>query len=361
MSRPLPPDSAGLTDLLVRTADAWRNGRALLLLAVAGALFVLLGGTSGLSGQFIVFMIGSLAGLIVLLGGVSAAGVLYMDQARGETRRPLADALRRGANCGLRHLLIACCALLPFVAHALLSALLLLLARIPGVGPLFYVLLFPILALAATALFALFYFVFMLLGPALWSGVGTRAALAQLYAVCVRKPGQAVAACVLLSLLVGVLGIVLMSAATAGTFFVGVFGPFVAGSAGVGGGHAMGMMFGDGGGWAGMVGTGIVHAVVGAAVAGALLLGSCHVWRYLVADIDGAEAESALAAALAGMRHHAGRVGRGAAAQARRAQAAVRRQEPAVAPVCPGCGTATQAGDQFCSHCGRRLDPVDTQ
>ena len=73
MSRPLPPDSAGLTDLLVRTADAWRNGRALLLLAVAGALFVLRGGTSGLSGQFIVFMIGSLAGLIVLLGGVSAA------------------------------------------------------------------------------------------------------------------------------------------------------------------------------------------------------------------------------------------------------------------------------------------------
>lgn len=342
---------------LLRATEAWRNWRALLTLAVTGVLFVVLGGTSAAGagrGQFFLFMVGNLLGLIVLLGGFSTAGVLLMDQARGVTGRSLNAALAEGAACALRYVVLAFGALVLTVLYALAVAMLLLVTRIPGLGPLLYLLLFPLLALCSSGVFVLYYFVFMLLGPALWSGATLRQAAARLFGLAQQKPGQAVVACLLLSLLVGLLALLLGGVATAGTLFIsGLSIPIL----GTDGPHLHGMMGGMAAlGWAGLIGSGIVYALVGAAVSATTILGLCLVWRHLTADMDFAAVEQVFDERMKGAYDGAAHLGHDALEHARRARERLERSDaPAAAPRCPQCGANIHAGDAFCSECGSRL------
>lgn len=364
---------AGLTTQLLRATEAWRNWRALLTLAATGVLFVLLAGTSAAGagrGQFFLFVVGNLLGLMVLLTGFSTAGVLLMDQARGCPSRKLNAALADGANCALRYVVMAFGALVLTALYTLLVAMLLFVARIPGLGALLYLLLFPLLTLCSTGVFVLYYFVFMLLGPALWSGATLQQAAARLYGLGLCKPVQAVVACLLLSLLVGLLAVLLGGATTAGTLFVSGLSVPILGEpdefGGMLGPHRHGMMNGMAAiGWAGLVGSGIVYALVGAAVAAAMILGLCQVWSHLTADMDFATVEHAFDERMKGARDSAIQLRRDALERARKARDALRSDDAttvptdkAAAPACPKCGAATHAGDVFCSECGTRLaDP----
>lgn len=348
-----------LPDRLLRAAEAWRNWRALTILLTAAALFVLIAGTAAAgagSGQFLLFMVGSLLGLVVLLTGGSAAGVLLMDQARGLAPRPLGSALADGAACALRYAVLAFAALVTVALYALLAAMLLLLARVPGLGALFYLVLFPLLALSSAALFAFGYFVFLLLGPALWSGATLQQAVARVHALCVQKPLQTALACMLLTLLGAVLALLVSGATTAGTVFISGLSVPILGEA-----DDFGAVLAPPGqrltstmnalGWAGLVGSGIAYAVAGAVVSAVLILGLCQLWLHLAADVDFETAERLLDDRLKSMRDSGEDADLPPSAAA--APPAAARHG---ARCCPACNATIAAGDRYCGDCGRRLD-----
>ncbi|THF60954.1 zinc ribbon domain-containing protein [Pseudothauera rhizosphaerae] len=412
--------ASGLLDLLLRAGDAWRNWRALALLAATAALFVLLtglGSAGAARGNILLTLFATLVGLGVLDIGIGAAGVLLWDQAAGGTPRGLRPALVDGFHCALRFLLLAVGAVVLTALFSLAVTLLLLLCRIPVLGVALYAVLFPLLALMSAFYFAAWFPFFVLVGPALWSGATLRQAIARLYALISRKPAQAVVSVILLAVLVFVLSLVLFGAASYGVLFVSGLSASVL-DFGAGFGSLLGRAGGAGSGpaIAGMIGGGLVYGLVGAAIFAATILGSCHIYLHLTADMDFSEADAALAEGVRKAREQAARLKHEAERRAREAQEEVRRRaeaartaaaerkaeaasaasaapldlgpaeppptEPGLPadaagtttvqdgenspplpastdePACPACGAGIDSEDAFCGNCGHRLRPT---
>lgn len=165
--------------------DALRNGRALYLLlfgfALAGLLLAMADSALATNRWSVAALWGGLA-LAVLFYGSNAAGLVLWDQARGQ--RPVRDAtqaLGDALACGHRLLLVLLAvAAVAVVALAVLAAALWL-ARLPGIGPLWFGLLLPVaVLLVGGALLAGVTVVAPLAAPAVWSGRSVRSTLAWL-------------------------------------------------------------------------------------------------------------------------------------------------------------------------------------
>ena len=384
-----------LLGTLLHAGEAWRNWRALLALCATAALAVLVlgvGSAGAARGNILLTLFASFVAIGVLLTGVSTAGVLLMDQAAGAVQRELRAALTDGLFCALRFVLLGVGAVVLTALYGLAVSLVLFLCKIPGLGPVLYAILFPLLALASAFYLAACYLFFLLAGPALWSGASLRQTLARLYTLILRKPVQAAIAALMLSLLVFVAGFVLFGVASSGVFFVTglsaaildfgpAFGPMMShGAAGMGGSALAGMM-----------GAGLVYALVGAAVFAVMIHGSCGIYRHLTADLDFSEAEATLDEGMRRTREKAAQLRQEAERRARDAQEEVRRRagaaraavaergtgrqtpdDPAPPPAasdapdeapgteaeaaaCPACGAAVGPQDAFCGQCGHRL------
>lgn len=375
---------------LFQAVGALRNRRALIAMLsclvagvlLVGLLTVLLGG--GIGG----FLLAGLVFVAAAGTGVNAAGLLLMDQAKGVPSRGLVDALVYGLLCIPKVIALALMllgvALLVFLALALLFFL----CKIPGLGPLLFVVVFPLSVLVA-GLTLTGLFVCMLLSlPAVWEGAGIMRAIAQTLAVVRARLVETLLLLFgvgFLSITVGFMvfgvlasGLLPSIGMSASILGAGVGGMGLGSVMGLGSGMASGM--GDlasGGGYAiaGGLGTGLLWALSATLVGQVYLLGLCLVYLRVTEGLDVGSTEQALTQGLDQARRHAADLSQRAREAADRAREQARQRSAATAPAngqplaadsppraaipaavaCPACRAPATADDTFCGVCGHKL------
>ena len=274
-------------DLLLRSGDALRNWRALLTLAGAGVSALVLMMASAVTGHAGVIFVGVLLAYAAVSIGVSASGVLLMDQALNLTPRRIQVALFDGARAAMRLFAILLIGLAGALMAVLAVALLVLICKIPGLGGVLYAVVLPASVLLLAFVYAGLYFVFALAGAAVWSGATLRQALSALAIVVTHRFVESAIGVLLLSLFMLLVG--------------GVIGVFV--SAGIGivaglsagildtalvmldlstlfeGGRAPAVVYG------GMLGFGILLVVVGSVIFSMAILGLNRLYLHLTGDL----------------------------------------------------------------------------
>lgn len=363
---------------LLRALDAIRNPRAYAALLVGGlaaglvvvavgylAIRLQISGMATLS-MFMV-AIGSTVAALLFLVGFSAAGTSLLDQARGVAQRPFGELIYAGIAALARLLLLLVVVLLIYAVIWLGALILLLLTKIPGLGPLFYLLVFPVLAL----LFGSFGFVVMfvvnpLAAPAIWDGASVMQTLAKLAQVARLHLLKVVVSEALLFLLLLFAGSILFGVVFSG---IGITSALSAMVVHVRGGldmaDAMYMLQGlsfKGGGYitAGAVGSVLLIGAAALAVMLIAISGNCLIYLQFAAGVDASDMEGAL-------RQQAEKIKAKAEAvreQARQHTAAAQKnwQErqaqsatpPVAAKLCANCQSPVSADDVFCGHCGQR-------
>lgn len=400
MSNPNENISAsGLIDMLLRAADAWRNWRAMVTLLTAGIVTAMLFAAAGAVGfQMRSEAVGIIiATMTMLVGGVgiSAAGIQLMDQAMGVPSRSIGASLFDGMICMLKWIAFLLLILVAWIAFLVMAAAMLFLCKIPGIGVVLAVVIYPVLALAATAMLVINYFLVTLVGPALWTGATLRRAIAAFSAIATKRMTAAVLSMAILIMIVGFVGVFVFGAVSGGQMLIVSLGlPILGGNFGGFGGMNPAILFmGNVNGLASAVGFGvaIIYACAFAAVTAVALLGGNYVYLHLSTGLDLSAAEDAIDAKIQAGKERAAKIQEDAKRRAaemqeqakRRAedarQAEDHRQAVAVAaaaaktntmPVadqmplepsashivaCPKCEEPTVLGDKFCGGCGQKL------
>lgn len=411
---PLPPPTApsmisphALSSMLQAFAGL-RNLRAAAAMLGCLLLAVIVFVTSvTLIGGTLVPVLASLLALLLVYGGVHAAGVLLMEQARQQPMRPLRAAIGYGIVCVPKTIAL----LIAFGAAALavyvLLALLIFVCKLPWLGPLLFAVVFPLSIVVAGFLFTALWIGLMITLAAIWDGASVTAALAKALAVLHKRLAETLVLFVLLGLLSGVLmafvvgmlvwgvmptmglsiGILDVDPAGVGMMFGGFGGggDFGGGDFGRGGRGDMGRM----GSYlvAAGFGGGFLAALVATLLAQVTLMGVNLIYLQVTEGLDASATQDALQAGLAKARERAAEAGRAAresaermkaqaeqmraqAQQAHAQRSAARTAAAAppgaasdaddettqvVPPACPACAAAVGRDDVFCGACGQRL------
>lgn len=384
---------------LFQAINGLRNRRALFAMLgclVAGVLvagvFSVLAGSLG----YVMAFLGGVAMFIAGATGINAAGVLLMDQARDLPPRRLADAVVYGVMCIPRFLLLALMLFIVAVAVFIALAIVYAICKIPVLGPLLFVVVFPVsVVVFGLTLCGLFLCMFLAL-PAIWEGASITRAVAQTLAIARNRGVESLLLLAVVGLLAGVVGFIVFS-----VLFSGLM-PAVGMSTAILGNEGFGSMFGwmpshaDGLGQgsagsaasyaiaAGM-GAGLLWALAGSLVSLVYLLGLNIVYLRVTEGLDVGATEAALKARLDDAKRQAADLGQKARDAAERARdparpsatkpaepppvpppLAIENQPRAVPPesttpavakalTCPQCLSAVGKGDAFCGVCGHRL------
>ena len=369
---------------LFQAIGGLRNRRALVAmlgcLVAAGLLVGLLTVVLGASiGGFV------LAGLVFIVAtgaGVNAAGLLLMDQAKGVPSRGLVDALVYGLMCIPKVIALALMlfgvALLVFLALALLFFV----CKIPGLGPLLFVVVFPLSVVVAGLTLTGLFVCLLLSLPAVWEGAGIMRAIAQTLAVVRSRLVETLLLLFVVGFLSVVVGFMVFGVLVSGLLPSIGMSASILGAGGIGMESVMGMASGmgdlaGGGGYAiaGGLGTGLLWAVAVTLVSQVYLLGLNLVYLRVTEGLDVGSTEQALTQGLDQARRHAADLSQRAKEAADRAREQARQRvaatAPAVAPpaaadsmaqpaipagtACPGCHAPVTADDAFCGVCGYKL------
>ena len=369
---------------LFQAIGGLRNRRALvamlgcLVVAVllVGLLTVVLGGSIG------GFVLAGLVFVVATGAGVNAAGLLLMDQAKGVPSRGLVDALVYGLMCIPKVIALALMlfgvALLVFLALALLFFV----CKIPGLGPLLFVVVFPLSVLVAGLTLTGLFVCLLLALPAVWEGAGIMRAIAQTLAVVRSRLVETLLLLFVVGFLAVVVGFMVFGVLVSGLLPSIGMSASILGAGGIGMESVMGMASGmgdlaGGGGYAiaGGLGTGLLWAVAVTLVSQVYLLGLNLVYLRVTEGLDVGSTEQALTQGLDQARRHAADLSQRAKEAADRAREQARQRvaatAPAVAPpaaadsmaqpafpagtACPGCHAPVTADDAFCGVCGYKL------
>lgn len=188
-----------------------------LLLAVGGFLSSSIGGAAGVG---LMGLFGLLA-MILIAAGMSGAGILLMDKAKNIAPRSMLDAFLAGLWCIPKFLGFYVVVLLVLVALAVVGAIGYFLAKIPGIGPLFFFVLHPVLVIVAAAvLTSLLWVGFPLFTPAVWEGRGFKESLTLVIAVSRQRLVPTVLLFLALYVVVSVIGMVVFGALLPGYLFM---------------------------------------------------------------------------------------------------------------------------------------------
>jgi hypothetical protein len=365
-STPETATSSGLSpdafSSMFQALNGLRNRPA--LIAMVGCMFagVLLFGLftflAARLGYFMAFL-GGLAWLVAGATGVSAAGVLLMDQAKDVTLRSVNDAIVQGLKCLPKFILLGLVLIAVALVVFLLLALVFFVCKIPVLGPLLFVAVFP-LSVVIAGLTVCGLIVCMLLAlPAIWEGATITRAIAQALAIA---RSRLVETLVLLAV-VGVLS-VLVAFIVFGVLFSGLM-PTIGMSASILGGSGVGQMLGMmqgsdfGGGGVGMggagyalaagVGAGLLWALAGSLVSLVNLLGLNLLYLRVTEGLDIDAAETVLISRLDEVKQQAVDVGHKAMQAAERAReqarpSAASTPASASAPAPTGASAPTPTG-----------------
>ena len=381
-----------------------RNRRA--LLAMLGCLFagILVAGLfsfmAARMGFFFAFL-GALTLFVAGATGVNAAGLLLMDQAKGVPARSLRDAVMGGLLCIPKFIALGLALLLVSLVVFVAVALVYLVCKIPFLGPILFVLVFPLsVVVLGLTLCGLFQCLFLAL-PAIWEGSSIKHAIAKALSIVRSRLVESM----LLLTVVGFLAL--------GVGFI-VFGVLITGlipsagmTAGILGGDALGSVFGmvrgfgiDQGGYGGELGGSGVGYVAAAGIGGGLLwalaaslvslvylLGLNLVYLRVTEGLDVGATEAAMQAGFDDAKRRAAELSQKAKDAAERARqsaaatqasaaadatatSATKAAPPAYSPAppvnappasaatttpCPQCTAPVGPDDLFCGVCGFKL------
>jgi|GEM_PF-596790 len=331
---------------LARAAEGLTQWRPLLLsfltLLVTGALIA---GAAWMlvKAGFFMYLIFMLASVIALLAGSSGVGIMLMDKARNEPVRSFSAAASAGLLCLPKFLLIGLAVLLATLAYYLLAAVIYFICKIPVLGSILAFVAHPILVLVAAALLiAMIWVVGPLMGPALWSGLSVKAALANVLSIARKRLVEVVLMEVVLYVILGLVCFMLFAGLVPATVSLTGMAMSITGDAGsmagmfMGGGYGrgygggfnpMGMM---GGGSTGLIaGLGVLYCVVGALLAQVAIMGMNLIYLQARESVDPAEAEGALDSLIGDVRKKAEEAKAQTMAAAERTMAAAERAKQA--------------------------------
>jgi len=310
--------------------------------------------------------------------------VLHMDHARGQPPRSLVDALVYGLLCIPKLLVLGLGFFAISLALFLVLAIVFFVCKIPYLGALLYVIVFPLSVVLAGVTLAGLSLCSVFALPAIWQGATIGAALAQALAIVRSRLVEAflmLAVIWLLSFFVslivfGVLGLGLMPTVGLSASILGLGGFMGGGMTMSGGGHAI----------AGAIGGGLLWALAATLVSQVWLLGVNLVFLRVSEGLDTAGAQRALVQGFDEAKRRAAEVAQKARDAAERAREQVRPPAAAVPPAaplaaapvaaappaaagtaatpivttggklsCPMCHAAVTPDDLFCGICGQKL------
>ena len=224
MNQNLPEEKILHSGLLPLIPRALTNEKALFALLATGLLsmvLVFLGNKLGSSGFSALSPLFSLLTLLVILPiGASVAGLLIMDQAHGLTPRPLRKAVFESIPTFLRILGIMLLSVALTVVFYLFLCLLLLVCKLPVIGPALYAVLFPILAIVSGLLYLGLMAGLSMASPAVWNGATIREALTTLQRIVTNRAVELLVNLLLLSVFIVLVKIILVSIFLVGGMFV---------------------------------------------------------------------------------------------------------------------------------------------
>lgn len=375
--------SMGAFASVFQAVGGLRNRRA--LLALLGCLFggVLVSALASRMGSLGVVLV-PLIFLVAVGTGVNAAGVLLMDQARGVASRGIVDALAYGLMCIPKLIVLGLALLLVEIAVFIVLALVFLICKIPFLGPLLYVVVFPVsVVVVGLTLFGLFLCMVLAL-PAIWEGLTIMRAIAQTLAIARTRLIESLLLLASVGLLCMVVGFIVFGILGAGLVpTLGLSGSILGGG-GLGGLESLaGMVQGYGGGGyaiAAMVGGGLLWALAATLIGQVYLLGLNIVYLRVTEGLDPSATEAALRRGLDDAKRRSAELGERARAAATRERDPAPQAWTAAAPVpapqataptdvsaftpaapvamtiaCPNCSAACTTDDLFCGVCGQRL------
>ncbi len=363
---------------LARAAEGLTQWRPLLLCfltllvtsaLIAGAAWMLL------KAGFFMYLIFMLAAVIALLAGSSGVGIMLMDKAKNEPVRSFSAAASAGLLCLPKFLLVGLAIFVATLAYYLMAAVIYFICKIPVLGGILAFVAHPILVLVAAALLiAMIWVVGPLMGPALWSGLSVKAALANVLSIARKRLVEVVLMEVVLYFILGlvcfmlVIGLVPATVSLTG-MAIGITGDagslagmFMGGGYG-GGVNPMGMM---GGGSTGLIASlGVLYCVVGALLAQVAIMGMNLIYLQARESVDPSEAEGALDSLIGDVRKKAEEAKAQTMAAAERTMAAAERAKqaaserlqeatakPSAADTPPATGSAASAASAAAASAG---------
>lgn len=383
---------------LLACVDAVRNAPALAVLlgtfAGSGLLLAMLARALA-RGQTAAAVFYGLLALAAAFYGGNAAGLLVMDDAKGQARRSVAAALATSLRTAHRLLGALLLIGIAYAAGAFVLAVVLLVCRTPVLGPIAFTLVLPAAAvLVGLALLAVPTVIVPLAAPAVWDGADALQCVHRLFAIARRRLLDVVLMMLVVGVLATVIGalvmfVVLVGGQTVARLSSAILGPEVPA------GQLMAGLFGFGvrslavAGVnvganaytvAGVIGGGVV-ASIGMVLPGLVYLrGACAV--YLAYADTAPAAAPAPGALLRREPPHAPAAPRGILAPPpdsggldttiTMARAPLQPTEPRphtvdvdlpledspAASPCPVCRHAVLSSDRFCGTCGAPLTPA---
>jgi len=357
---------------LLESLEAIKNFRAYITIALSGlasfmvlSLFMFFAAKLGMNGNSgmatITGIIGALAAAAIFFTGLSATGVLLMDQAKGNEIRSVGSALFAGlvtlpSMIGL-FLLLG----LMVVAVVIVLAIILFVCKIPGIGPLLYAFVFPVSVVLMGALFFAYANVIAPLSmPAIWDGNSVMQVVAKLFALARTNLLPVIIFQILLLLIVGLTAAVTFGILAYGFFTVTPLSMMILPSGGAGQLSSVfaGMMMGGGFGGSGdgyLIAAGfggaIIFMVASAVPMLTLIMGNCIIYLNFVRHQETEQFEATMRNKMSELKEKAADT-RNQLAQ----QTPVLKQPTPVArtPSCPKCNQPVADGEMFCGNCGTR-------
>lgn len=333
---------------LARAAEGLTQWRPLLLgfltLLVTGALVVFSTWLAVKAGIFM-YLIGMLAAMVALLAGSSGVGIMLMDKARNEPVRSFSAAASAGLLCLPKFLLVGLVIFVATLAYSLLAALIYFVCKIPFIGGILAFVAHPVLVLVAAALLiALIWVIGPLMGPALWSGLSVKAALANVLSIARQRLLEVVLMEVVLYVILGLISIMLFAGLVPATAYLtslalsitgdinAMAGMFMGGGyygRGYGGGFSpMGMMS-NGSSTGIFAGLGVLYCVIGALLAQVAIMGMNLIYQQARESVNPDDAEDALDSLIGDVRKKAEEAKAQTMAAAERTMAAAERAKQA--------------------------------
>ncbi len=377
-----------------------RNRRA--LLAMLGCLFagILVAGLLSFMAARMGFFFAFLGGLLMFVAsatGVNAAGLLLMDQAKGVPARSLPDAVMGGLLCIPKFIALGLALLLVTFAVFLAVALVYLVCKIPFLGPMLFVVVFPLsVVVLGLTLCGLFQCLFLAL-PAIWEGSSITHAIAKALSIVRSRLVESMLLLTVVGFLSMMVGFIVFGVLVTGLI------PSAGLMAGILGGDGLSSLFAmvlgmDAGGYGGGggrgprgvghlaaagIGGGLLWALAVSLVAQVYLLGLNLVYLRVTEGLDVGATEAAMQAGFDDAKRRAAELSQKARDAAERAREQARQSAaaaqagaaaasaatpaappaysaprvvaPAATTLCPKCTAPVGADDLFCGVCGFRL------
>jgi hypothetical protein len=293
--------SATAFSSLFQAVNGLRNRRALVALIGCTAAGVLVASLLVMTGGALGFLAGLLAFVVYVVAvgtGINAAGLLHMDEARGISPRSTVDALVQGLMCIPKLIVLGLAFIAVEIAVFIAIAVLLLICKIPFLGPLLFTVAFPLSVVVAGATVCGLFLCMALSLPAIWQNATIGRALTQTLAIARSRLVETLLLLVFVGLLCFAVGFVVFGVLMTGVFPVIALSASIVGFGGGGDfGSVMGMMQGYGGGglaMAGFIGGALLWAAAGSLVAQVWLLGLCIVYLRVTEGLDLSATEAAL-------------------------------------------------------------------